>query len=255
MNPARLHNFITEFGDEELHSVHNFWYSYANRKRLIDFAVDTGVRNKYPKYGYDVSKQVYYYINPNRRKVPVPNTSIKLDVERFGNNICRLQRNIMSQLIHGNTTLQEWYEDTARVMKMSYRAVVDVARGSPLDMSALEQQRWQEAMEFQIEKLDSLAQRIERGVRPLDGTLLNTVCQIGHTVNAIFENWKLWEAQMFGGKKQARRRLTQAEHCHTNELRDGCIELAREGWVPIEQMVAIGAAACYGNCRCRLEFR
>src|SRR3990170_427385 len=79
MNPVRLHNFILDYGEEEQRSVRSFWQSYANRKKLITFGIDTGT-GRYPRYGYDIGRQMYYYMNPSGRKVPVSNTSIKLDV-------------------------------------------------------------------------------------------------------------------------------------------------------------------------------
>lgn len=254
MGTSSIHNFIIDFGNEELRSVREFWRTYANRTNLIDFGIDTNI-GRYPRYGYDLSRQVYYYQNRrNGRRVVVPAASIKLDVERFGDNICRLQRNLANRLINGTISLQEWYDDSARAMKLSYRAAINIARGSSLEMAALEEQHWQEIMELQMEKLNSLAERVERGDKPLDGTLLNAACQLGEAVNTLFENWKLWEAKLLG-KTQARRRVTSAEHCKGNELRSGCRELARLGWVLIEDVVPIGDAACYGNCRCRLEFR
>lgn len=254
MNRSTIYTYVTEYGDEERRAVNSFWYSYANRKSLITFGADTNA-GKYPRYGYDLSTQKYYYINrKGGKKVFVPATSIKLDIERFGNNICRLQRNLASKLINGTISLQEWYDDTARNIKLSYRAAIDIARGSSLDMAELERQHFQEVMELQMQKLNSLALRIERGDKPLDGTLLNAACQLGHAVNSLFENWKLWEAQL-SGKTRGRRVITHAEHCHDTEVRYGCIELARLGWQPIEQVVPIGEAACYGECQCRLEFK
>ena len=254
MDANRVHNYVVEFGDEEIRAVRDFWRSYANRTTLIDFGIDTN-SGRYPRYGYSLNRQAYYYVNKkNGKRVIVPPASIKLDIERFGNNICDLQRNLAVKLINNKISLQDWYDDTARNMKMSYRAAINIARGSSLNMAALEEQHWQEVMELQMQKLNSLAKRIESGDKPLDGSLLNAVCQIGKAVNILFENWKLWEAQLLG-KRQGRRRLTAAEHCKATETRPGCKELARLGWRPIAEVVPIGDAACWGGCQCRLEFR
>ncbi|MEO6566212.1 MAG: hypothetical protein ABIO63_09270 [Casimicrobiaceae bacterium] len=248
-----LHNFITVFGDEEVRSVKDFWQAYSTRRSLIDFGADTNT-GRYPRYGYNLSRQTYYYINRSGRRIVVPNSSIKLEVERYAHNLCDIQRGLATKLINGRISLQNFYEDSARVMKLGFMAVIHIARGSSLDMSQLEKQHWEEVMNFQLERLGSLAQRIERGEKPLDGSILNAACQMGEAANVLFENWKLWEAKLVG-KRQGRRRTTFAENCHATEVRPGCRELARQGWRPIAEVVPIGDAACYGNCHCRLEFR
>ena len=58
------------------------------------------------------------------------------------------------------------------------------------------------------------------------------------------------------GATQARRNLNPADHCTDadGELR-GCVELAAEGWVPIENLTPIGDANCRTNCKCDVSYR
>jgi hypothetical protein len=54
---------------------------------------------------------------------------------------------------------------------------------------------------------------------------------------------------------EARRVLRAAEHCRDTELTPGCLELAAQGWMPVDQMTPIGDATCMQWCRCYIEYR
>src|SRR5688572_16536754 len=82
MDDSRLHDFITSFGDEEQRSVREFWRAYSTRRTLIDFGADTNT-GRFPRYGYNLNRQTYFYVNRSGRRVVVPNSSIKLEVERY----------------------------------------------------------------------------------------------------------------------------------------------------------------------------
>jgi hypothetical protein len=51
------------------------------------------------------------------------------------------------------------------------------------------------------------------------------------------------------GVKEARRIIHEgAIHC------EDCPDLAKLGWVPIDDLVPIGDTACIVNCRCAIEY-
>lgn len=70
----------------------------------------------------------------------------------------------------------------------------------------------------------------------------------------------LWHrAHIAAGYKLARRILSPAEHCRDKiidgQMVKGCLETARQGWIPIQEMPAIGTLVCKQFCKCRIQFR
>lgn len=181
-------------------------------------------------------------------------SSVKLDVNRFAHGVQTELRGLTNQLIKGRLPAQRWYDESARLLKLSYRATADIARGTPNEMDQEERQRWLELALLLLLLLNRAAQDINAGAFPLDGRLTSYIGALGAANNGLYENWRLSEAARLG-YREARRVLTPADHCQSSGGRQGCIELAALGWVPIGQVVKIGGATCRDHCRCLMEFR
>ncbi len=250
MDIIRVRKYFSDYGEEELFQVRRYWQSYSSRKELWDF----GSRRTKVKYFFDNETKQYYRQVFGGRKQPVSTHSIKLDITRFSKNICKLQREWAEAMINDRIDLQEWYDGTIRLMKYSYRAGIDIARGSSSEMSTVDEREFLRLMDEEIGKFNVYAKQIGNGDVPLDGRILNGVCSLGSRINRLFENWRLWDAKR-SGFTEARRRLNEAEHCQDSESRDGCVKLARMGWRPIELITPIGEATCWDGCRCEMEFR
>lgn len=250
LDSTHMREYYTDYGDEELLQVRNYWRSYANRRELIDF----GTRRTQVRYFYDVDTLTYYRQLGQGRRTVVPYHSIKLDIMRFSNRICHAQRDLAQSLINEHTDVQEWYDDTTRLMKYSYRVVTDVAMGSSGILNDLQEREYLRVIEEETSKFNLYARQVANGSVPIDGRLLNAACSLGRRLNRIFENLRLWQAQR-NGNTQARRRLSAAEHCRDSEQRYGCIRLARMGWRPIYDITPIGDATCWDGCLCEMEYR
>lgn len=250
LDSVRVRSYFGDYGEEELLQVRRFWQAYSSRKDLIDF----GTRRTQIRYSYNPETMSYYRQVRNGRRRRVPTHYIKLDVNRFANNICQSQRELAQLLVSGQASAQEWYESTIREMKYTYRAAIDIARGSSSPMSAREEQEFLRLMEEETSRFNMYARQVANGEVPLDGRVLNAACSLGRRINRMFENWRLWEARQ-NGYVQARRRLTVAEHCRDSEHRYGCVELARKGWQSIDTITPIGGATCWDGCLCEMEYR
>jgi len=250
MDPTHARWYFSDYGEEEAYQVRRYWQTYASRKELIDF----GSRRTKVRYFYNDDTKKYYRQVYGLRKFAISNHYIKLDVTRFANNICKLQREYTQAFINGRTSVQDWYDGTVRLMKYSYKAGIDIARGSSGEMFVEEQREFSRITSDEMDKFNLYAKQIAAGDIPIDGRILNSVCSLGRRINRIFENWKLWDAKK-SGFTQARRRLTVAEHCRDSESRDGCIKLARQGWKSIDTIIPIGGATCWDGCLCEMEYR
>ena len=197
---------------------------------------------------------VYYRQRPDGQNVPIPDRSVKMDVERFVAQLRLQQRELTQKLINGTITPQEWYDQTTRLTKLSYRAVTDIARGTGNEMTPEEKSHWLEIMLLLLLLFNSFVDKIEAGIIPLDGNLLTAAGTLANGLNSMYQNWHLWDAKLIG-RQEARRMLSPADHCHTSDTRPGCVELSELGWVDIDAVVPIGDAVCYDNCHCLLEFR
>jgi len=242
--------YFSDYGEEELFQVRRYWQTYASRKQLIDF----GARRSKIKYYFDNKAKKYYRQVGGQRKQFIPPHNIKLDITRFSQQMCLLQREWTQPLLSEQIDTQEWYNGVTRLMKYSYRAVIDVARGSVTPMTVQEEREFLRIIDEEVGKFNLYAKQIAAGDIPLDGRIMNAACSLGKRLNRIFENWKLWDARQ-SGFIEARRRLSHAEHCRNSETRYGCVELARQGWKPIWDITPIGDATCWDGCLCELEYR
>lgn len=204
-------------------------------------------------YGYNPSTDTYYEDRGGVRRV-IPQSSIKLDVNRYVMGIQQEQREITRRLISEEITSQQWYEESARMLKLSTRAVTDVARGTDEPMTDEERARLLLLLLLLFRKLNRTAEALNSGSISLDGNLLTSAGLRGATPRASYENWRVTEHQA-RGYTEARRVLGVAEHCERSGDRPGCVELAALGWVQIERLIAIGEATCREHCKCTVEYR
>ena len=66
------------------------------------------------------------------------------------------------------------------------------------------------------------------------------------------------KAHILAGFESARRVLTKAEHCRTKTVKgatlEGCLEVAKKGWMPIREMPVIGVLVCKQFCKCWIKY-
>lgn len=243
-----LESFLLEFRPEEKIQARDKWRQYAGRKDLLDPMGASRVSYRLDTFSLD-----YVQWMGDKRKV-ISADQVKQDINRFARGISNELRDTTVRLSNGFIDGQEWYDESARTMKLAYRAGVDVARGSSGDMSQDDNELWLLLVLALLLLLNRTAEALLSGGVEA-GRLRSTMVLRGGAISGLFENWRLKRLAPRAGYTEARRYLRVAEHCEHSAERPGCVELAAKKWVPIWQMVPIGGATCRDNCKCRIRYR
>lgn len=247
MDEWELQRYLTDVNEEEKLQARQLWRQYSRRPDLIDF--ENGAKRQYT---YDQKAMEYYEITGGRR-TRIPITSIKMDVNSFANEMQAQQRQLMANMLNGVISIQEWYDQSARLMKLSYYAIVTIARGGDPPMDEQENYWWLLLLLALFLLLNGTAAGLQDGSIKISGRLPVSHGLRGGAVRTLFENWRIEHAKR-EGYTEARRFLTPAEHCSETEL-PGCLEEAGKGWMPINQLIPLGGCTCRSNCKCYVKFR
>lgn len=266
MEGQALERYLLDYSMEDFRQVRELWKSLAARKELIDFkandarlfyagargaGLSTNARSR--QYGYRPESMTYYQ-EGRAGRTTISQRSIKSDVNRFALGVQIQQRELMNQMMNGTISPQQWYDETSRLMKLSYRTSVTIARGTDEEMTEEEKKKWLLLLLLLFLLLNNFAEDLEDGDLPFDGRLPMYAGSLGSATRSLFENWRLGTAITMG-YTEGRRVLGVAEHCEESRDRPGCVELSELGWIPIQQVTKIGDATCRQNCRCVLQFR
>lgn len=246
-----LPGFITSYSVEERRQAHALWKKYSAFPSLVDLK----------NYSYDIKTMRYF---DERQQRFIPARQITKDALRFAMGIRDEQRTLAQKAAQQQISEQEWYDESTRLMKLSYRASIDVARGEK-DNDNNELLLLLLLVYFL--RFNNLAQEINTGSVVLSKTLLeglvfrktinrafiNRAGMYGLNNKAVYENYRLEQAKRFGFA-ECRRIPGPSEHCNNSE-RPGCDELIAKGWMSVSQMTPLGQCTCLSNCQCSLEFR
>ena len=205
-------------------------------------------------YGYNPQADIYFEQRGSMDRRPIPVDSVKLDINKFVIGVQDELKDITRQMINGTVSPQQWYDRSAGLMKLSYRASIDVARGTNQEMTEEERNRWLALLLLLLLLLNGIADGINDGTIDIDYHLVSSASLRGAAARSMFENWRL-ASHLQAGYMEARRVLGIAEHCEESDDRPGCVDLAALGWIPIEMVVPIGAATCRDHCKCRIQYR
>lgn len=149
------------------------------------------------QYGFKPDS-LEYFSKVGEKTKSLPQSSVKLDVNRFALGVQTDLRNLTNQLLSGQMPAQRWYDESARLLKLSYRATVDVARGNGRGMTNEEKEKWIALVLLLLLLLNRAAEDINAGVFPMDGRLTAYIGALGAANNGLYENWRLGQATNLG---------------------------------------------------------
>jgi hypothetical protein len=173
-------------------------------------------------------------------------------MRRVSNEAQLRMRKLTQRVIAGTLLLSGWYVGMRSLMKALYLIGLYLAVTDPEENA----DAWFYLLVLpQFVHFDGFYNDLRDGRQFRDGTAMARAGQYGRAGNAFYQNVGLFFASR-RGMRQGRRILGPTEdHCHDTNERQGCLELAGKGWIPLGDMVPIGDASCYSNCLCTLEYR
>jgi hypothetical protein len=166
----------------------------------------------------------------------------------------RAEKNIISlaeSLRTGRISLADWQAQMAREIKNIHLASGALAKGGWSQMAPADWGRVGQKLRFHYERLGNFARQIADGTQRLDGTLARRAAlyvQAGRNTYHAVEQREM----LARGMVEERNIRHAGDSC---EGENSCIGESARGWVPIGEMVPIGARICLSRCRCSVEYR
>lgn len=165
------------------------------------------------------------------------------------------QRALSSQLQTRESSLIEWQRGMLDQVKQTQIAAALPSNGGDTNSSQADYKKIAALILILLLLLQGFADDIEDGTQPLNGLLLVRSDLYGSAARDTFEEVRRHGMAVYFGAVQERRMLGRAEHCHTDEDLQGCVELHDLGWVPINTLPRLGHTPCRTNCKCRFIYR
>ena len=228
----------------------DLWDRYSGAPGLLNAAPVASQR----RFGYVYDPETERYTNVASGRL-VTDQQLRRYVFNVSNQANLRMKKSTQQLIAGVILLAAWYEEMRSLMSALYRTVFLLSIGGFLFEDDTARNLFYLLALPQLGRLDNFERQLETGAQALDGRAMNRAGLYGSYGNALWQNIGLERASK-KGLTEARRILGLTEtHCHDESDRPGCWELWKKGWMPIDEMVPIGDAACYINCQCHIRYR
>lgn len=153
---------------------------------------------------------------------------------------------LVTRLASGDLTLQDWLEQMRTLVRTSHSDMAMLARGGIHGMDALDRQNLSETIRAQWNYLQRFAGAVSNG----DMTEAAIAARADMYVNAARLSYE--EAN----RKTAIENGAQYEHnvLHARESCPGCVAETMRGWVPLNQLSAVGSRDCNGGCKCTIQY-
>lgn len=185
----------------------------------------------------------------------VPAEMIRKELDRIELRIAATIALYNTRLWKGEWTLAKWREEMDKLVENSHLLFGGLALGS-VALAAVNStvERHIERDLGAVERFKTAIERKQVPSLPLAQNRGRAYIRSFRVSYQILEHKEKIEA----GYNEAKRILTPAEHCHSElkpPYRDGCFEVAMQGWMPIAQMPPIGTLLCGQFCKCYLIYR
>jgi hypothetical protein len=187
------------------------------------------------------------YVGPDGRFVPF--IAVRDELEGVIDSASLRMNLLAEQLISGNVSLAEWQSGMMENIKLVHTASSAAANGGWAQMSQSDWGFVGQEIRVQYDYLRNFAEQIASGEQQLNGQVLVRANMYGDAGRGSFEAMRTRYEKLNNGMTEARRVLGAADHC------PDCLAYAADGWMPIDDVPAIGDSVCLTNCHCEIEYR
>lgn len=154
---------------------------------------------------------------------------------------------LSDQLRAGEVSGETWYVEMRQLVKDVHLYNAAAAKGGWAQLGPQDYGRVGRLVREQYKYLNRLADQISKGL-PLDGRFIQRAKLYAKAASRTF--WALFTTVMReADATEEHNVLGFAEHCAD------CLGETARGWVPLGELVPVGARACLGNCECYIEYR
>ena len=238
--------FLTAFPVEAQDAARVLWDTHSGKRGLLDSNMDGR------GYYYDEKNRTYIRKTDGHK---VTDEELRMSVRRVSTATRNELRKQTQQLIAGTIILAVYYSRVRSIMNALYSTIWLLSIGGFLFDDDTARNLFYLWVLHQFNYFDRFADDLDKGAASLDGRAVIRSGMYGEAGNGMWQNIVL-EQKAKDGYQEARRILGDNEnHCESGDVREGCLELANEGWIPIEYMIPIGDATCLSNCHCWIEYR
>ncbi len=197
-------------------------------------------------FGWNAAAHQYYSLDSGRF---VPRSAIRDGLESLIDASAIRMNNLAEKLQAGSISLADWQMGMMQQIKAANIASAALANGGWAQMTQSNWGATGQMIREQYDYLRNFATQIANGEQPLDGRFLVRSDMYGDAANGTYSEMER-RSMAEDGYDEGRRILESgADHC------DDCEQYASEGWMPIEDIPAIGDSACVTRCRCTIEYR
>lgn len=180
---------------------------------------------------------------------------VQKELGRIELRIAALIFSYNEKLFKKEWTLAKWREEMDKLVEDSHLLFAGLALGGIAVAAA------DATVIRRIERDKTALKRFARAIRYKQVPSLPLANNRGRAyIRSFYVSFQLLnqKAKIDAGFTEAKRILTPAEHCHSElkpPYRDGCFEVAAQGWVDIRDMPPIGSLLCGQWCKCHLIYR
>ena len=226
---------------ESVRQARRLWDEYSGAPGLLDGE----------GYAYNPDRQTYRRTGGRI----ISQSELRAMVKKVSDEGALRMKKSTQQLIAGGILLSVWYSRMQSLMRALYRTIWTLSIGGFVFEDDTTRNAFYLLTLLQFNYLDNFYYQLEHGTQALNGLAMSRAGMYGDWGNGLWQNIRL-ENDIQAGRTEAKRILGSNEnHCRDYADRQGCLELAKLGWVPIGKMVPIGGATCYSNCQCRIITR
>lgn len=158
-------------------------------------------------------------------------------------------RRITNDLRSGRMTLAKWELAMQQQIKNVHLYNAAAARGGFAQLTKADLGRVGQIVRRQYEYLDGFAAKLARGTTALDGRMVVRASMYGQAGRGTYHKVDRSVHRDRGFREERSLLETGGRSC------DECILEDARGWVPIGDVIPIGARTCLSRCRCGIEFR